>query len=111
MADEQDQAESLDETAVGEQYPPDRPMGMDEPEVTPVGEETDESFEERTARLAPPVEDAERPVVQPYSESVEDLLDEESQLVSDAEIDGRDPEADGMPEPAEEAALRLQREP
>jgi len=110
QGDEQDRAERLDADQVDPEFPPDEPAGVDEHGITPVEEVIPESFQERSAREAPPVEDAERPVVQPYSESGEDLLDEEGELVADAEIDSRDPEADAMPEAAEEAALRLQRE-
>ena len=66
-----------------------------------------ESFAERSAREALPQPEAERPVVQPYNGGAEDMLDDEAELVSDAEIDGRDSEVDGMPEPAEDAALDL----
>jgi len=109
--DPQDTAEALDSDKVDPDHPPEEPMGVDEAEVTDIGEDASESFAERTAREHVPVPDEARPVVQPYHDGAEDVLDEEAELVADAEIDGRDPEADGMPEPAEEAALRLAGDP
>ena len=107
MADEQDRAEALDADKIDGEYPPDDPLGVDGWGVTGDEQAQRESLAERFGREEPVQPDAERPVIQPYAESEEDLLDDEAQLVADAEIDARDPEADGMPEPAEEAALRL----
>jgi hypothetical protein len=107
MSDEQDRAEALDADEVGEGYPPDEPLGVDQAEVTPLGERTSESFEERDARHEV-VPDDERPVIRPYHEAEEDVLDDEAQVVADAEVGGRDPESDDVPAPAEEAALHLE---
>jgi len=107
MSDEQDRAEALDADELGEGFPPDEPLGVDEAEVTPLGERTSESFEERDARQETEAED-QRPVIRPYHEADEDLLDDESQAVADAEVGGRDRESDDVPESAEEAALHLE---
>lgn len=108
MADEQDRAEALDDDKIDPEFPPDEPLGADSRGVTAAEEALPESLAERVGReQAEEGIDAERPVVRPYAEPEEDLLDEEGQLVADAEIGDADPEADGMPEPAEEAALRL----
>lgn len=112
MADEQDRAEALDSDKLDPEYPPEDPLGADDRGVTPAEEAEPESFAERTGRQEPEAIaaegiDADRPVVRPYVEPEEDLVDDEGQLVADAHIDDADPEADGMPEPAEEAALRL----
>lgn len=120
--DPQDRAEALDADEIGGEYPPEEPMGVDEAEVTPQGEATSESFEERDARHRAD-DGADRPLVQPYHEADEDLLDDEAQAVADAE-EG-DPragqvttEADGggaaaaeddpAPPAAEEAALHIE---
>lgn|GEM_PF-4942336 len=108
--DAQARAEALDDDKLDAEFPPDEPLGVNERGVTAIEEDAPESFAERSAREASPQPDEDRPVVQPYSEAGEDLLDEEAELVADAEIDGRAPEADGMPEPAEEAALHLRRD-
>lgn len=107
MSDPQDRAEALDADKMDLDYPPEEPLGVDEPEVTPRGERTDESFEERDARHQVAAED-ERPVVRPYHEAGEDLLDEEAQAVAEAEEGPGDPESDPAPAPAEEAALHLE---
>lgn len=107
MSDPQDRAEALDADKIDADYPPEEPLGVDEPEVTPRGERTDESFEERDARheVAP---EEERPSVRPYHEAEEDVLDEEAQAVADAEEGPRDTESDPTPDPAEEAALHIE---
>jgi hypothetical protein len=97
--DPQDVAESLDEDRidddddyagdeVGESfpdYPPDRPMGVNSTGVTPVEEDSGESFAERTRHEIP--EDArgdvDRGVGQLVDESINGIDDEE-QLVADA---------------------------
>ncbi|MGV3760028.1 MAG: hypothetical protein ACO1PW_10885 [Actinomycetota bacterium] len=107
MSDPQERAEALDADKIDADYPPEEPLGVDQAEVTPLGERTDESFEERDARhqVAP---DDERPVVQPYHEADEDILDEEAQAVAEAEEGPQDPESDPVPAPAEEAALHVE---
>jgi hypothetical protein len=108
--DGQDRAEALDDSKVDTEFPPEEPLGVDKPGVTAIEEQADETFAERTDRAV--VEDPEvtAPVVQPYHDAQEDVVDDEAELVAEAEVDGRDPEADGVPEPAEEAALRLRRD-
>ncbi|HLT15219.1 MAG TPA: hypothetical protein VK007_00835 [Acidimicrobiales bacterium] len=120
--DPQDRAEALDADKIGAEYPPVEPMGVDEAEVTPHGEATSESFEERDARYRAGGDD-DRPLVQPYHEADEDLLDDEAQAVADAEegdprarqttseADGGGAaavEADPVPPAAEEAALHVE---
>lgn len=118
----QDQSEALDADKIGPEFPLDEPVGVHEREVTPLGDATRESFEERDARHE--VEPAEhRPLVQPYQEAGADILDDEAQAVADAEVTsdvpgqstseaygggGRNPEGDTAPPPAEEAALHIE---
>lgn len=107
MSDPQDRAEALDADKLTDEYPPDEPMGVDEPEVTPHGESTSESFEERDERMeAEP--DADEEVIQPYSEVSEDVLDVEPQAVAEANPEGRDPATDSAPPAAEEAAMHIE---
>src|SRR3546814_15960050 len=79
MSDAQDQAESLGDDKTSAEYPPDEPWGVDEPEVTQEGEWAQESFEERTERMAEPDPDDGRPVVQPSVDPSQDLLDDQAQ--------------------------------
>jgi len=59
--DEQDVAEALDSDAMGGSltdeelidYPPDRPLGVEDDDVTPVGEDRADTIEERAAREEP----------------------------------------------------------
>ncbi|MBI2709415.1 MAG: hypothetical protein HYX34_06935 [Actinobacteria bacterium] len=53
MADEQDQAESLDDDRVAGAYPPDRPLGVDAYGTTGSEERWDEPLPERVAREEP----------------------------------------------------------
>lgn len=108
--DPQDQAEALDDDKLGGALPPEEPLGVDEPEVTPLGEATSESFEQRDARHQVAAE-GQPPVVQPYQGPEEDVLDDEAQAVAAAAIGTTDHEADGVPPAAEEAALHLEAEP
>src|SRR3546814_21127771 len=119
MSDAQDQAESLDDDKTSAEYPPDEPWGVDEPEVTQEGEWAQESFEERTERMAEPDPDDGRPVVQPYADPSQDIADDEAQAVAEAEPDSPDedelvaaaasgartasPTGEAVPAPAEEA--------
>src|SRR3546814_17915185 len=124
MSDAQDQAESLDDDKTSAEYPPDEPWGVDEPEVTQEGEWAQESFEERTERMAEPDPEDGRPVVQPYADHSQYINDDAAQTVADAEpaspveddlVDAPDsgdrtaslPGTD-VPAPADDAATPLQ---
>jgi hypothetical protein len=107
MSDPQDRAEALDGDKLPDAYPPDEPMGVDEPEVTPLGEATSESFEERDERTEREP-DTDDEVVQPYSEVSEDVLDAEAQAVAEANPEDRDPASDSAPPAAEEAAMHIE---
>jgi hypothetical protein len=98
MSDEQDQAEALDEEEIDGPFPPDEPLGADDTQEP-------DSFAGRSVREEPDRLIAERPVVRPFAE--DDLLDDESQLIADAAEGAPDPEADGQPPSAEEAAMHL----
>ncbi|HEY9556758.1 MAG TPA: hypothetical protein VIR58_08485 [Acidimicrobiales bacterium] len=124
MSDAQDQAESLDDDKTSAEYPPDEPWGVDEPEVTQEGEWAQESFEERTERMAEPDPDDGRPVVQPYVDPSQDIVDDEAQAVAEAEPASPDEDdlvaaaesgdrtasltGEDVPAPAEEAALHIE---
>lgn len=107
MSDAQDRAEALDGDKIPDEYPPEEPWGVDEPEVTPVGEATNESFEERDERTGDE-QDAGRELVQPYSEESEDIIDLEAQAVAQENAEERDPQSDGAPPAAEEAAMHIE---
>src|SRR3546814_16454749 len=85
MSDAQDQAESLDDDKTSAEYPPDEPWGVDEPEVTQEGEWAQESFEERTERMAEPDPDDGRPVVQPSVDPSQATVEDDAQAVAEAE--------------------------
>jgi hypothetical protein len=113
MSDEQDRAEALDDDKLDTDYPPEEPQGVDEPEVTAEGEWAQESFEERSARLAGPDDDddGDRSAIHPYVDPSQDVLDDEAQAVAEADPAGREEyelAADRVPEPAEEAALHIE---
>lgn len=110
MTDAQDQSEALDGDQVPDEYPPHEPWGVDEPEVTAEGEWAKESFEERTERQDDGGDEQE-PVIQPYGDPSEDVLDEEGQAIADAEPErGEEYELPGHNVPAapEEAALHIE---
>lgn len=105
MADEQDRAEALDEDTHDTDFPPDSPMGVNDPTQD---DRVEDSVESREARRATGRDEAERSVVQPYVDEDEALLDDEAELIAEALVDERDPDADGAPASAEEAALHLE---
>ncbi|MFP5254501.1 MAG: hypothetical protein ACLGI8_01480 [Acidimicrobiia bacterium] len=107
MSEPQDRAEALDADKIDAEYPPEEPLGVDEDEVTPRGERTDESFEERDARHQVASDEA-RAVVRPYHDGEEDVLDDEAQAVAEAEEGVGDLEGDPVSAPAEEAALHVE---
>lgn len=106
MADEQDQAEALDADVRDADYPPEEPMGVDDPTQD---DRVEDSITERARREEPEGPDGDdRPVIQPYVDEDEARLDEEDELVAEAMEDAADLESDGAPPPAEEAALHLE---
>ena len=110
MTDAQDRAEALDDDKIDTDFPPDEPQGVDEAEVTADGEWERETFEERTTRLDTG-DTADQPVVQPYVDPSQDVLDDEAQAVAEAEPDhGNEYElvGDDVPDAAEEAALHIE---
>ncbi len=106
MGDEQDQAEALDADQHDADYPPEAPMGVDDPTQD---DRVEDSISERAEREEPEGPDGgQRPVIQPYVDEDEALLDDEDELVAEAMEDAADLESDGSPPPAEEAALHLE---
>ena len=135
MSDPQDRAEALDDDRIGQEYPPEDPVGVDEYGITPAEERYDEPLEERIEREepdplldelegrrpAPPSTDDRRVEVQPITTEAESIRDDEKDLVADAvepvehgtdpigEVPDRDASTqDRTPPPAEEAALRVE---
>lgn len=53
MADEQDRAEARDESELGDEYPPEHPLGVDTYGTTPAEERIDEPIHERIRREVP----------------------------------------------------------
>lgn len=100
-ADEQSTAESLDDEVIDPaDYPPDRPLGVDDPAVTAVGEEGGESVRQRAGREEP--EGADRP-----DEHVIGLIeaDDADRLDGDISADVGDEPDDPSPE---ERAMHLE---
>ena len=107
MSDPQARAEALDGDKLPEEYPPYEPVGVDEAEVTPRGERTNESFEERDERMQDEPEPDDE-VVRPYTEASEDVIDDEAQAVAEANQEERDPASDSAPPAAEESAIHIE---
>ncbi len=105
MADEQDQAEALDEDKLGE-FPPDKPLGKDAYGAAGAEPHADENVVARAAREEP--EDV--PPLEPdetgdaYDEVV---LSEEDQFTGDETVRDVVQEREA-PVPAEEAALHVE---
>lgn len=109
-SDEQDRAEALDPDMIDPELhdiPPDQPLGVDDPTVD---DRVTDDIEARRRREMPDHIRPPRPLVQPWEEEDEALLDDEADLVAEALVDARDPESDPAPPPAEEAALHLEDE-
>ena len=104
MADEQDQAEALDDDKLGGEYPPDNPMGVDDPTND---DRVRDSFQDRGLRMDP---DGERV----GNLTIDDLdrgasPDEEEDLVGDQVREEEDPLAnERTPVAPEEAALHTE---
>jgi hypothetical protein len=113
MADEQDKAEALDEDQHDADFPPDQPQGVDDPTQD---DRVEDDVATRALREEPDFIEreesaADRPLVQPYVDEGESVLDTEKDLVAEAELGGQDREADGAPPAAEEAALHIEEAP
>jgi hypothetical protein len=104
MADEQDKAEALDDDKLGGDFPPDNPVGVDDPTQD---DKIRDSFEDRGLREDP---DGERV----GNLTLTDLdrgagPDEEKDLVADTAGDETDPLAnDRVPVAPEEAAVHTE---
>ena len=83
MPDDANLSELLDDDKLPAEYPPDRPLGVDEEELTARGEQTDEPLEERMRREEPDVavtglaDDPVAPLVAPGGEEGLDVTKEE----------------------------------
>ena len=110
MADEQDQAEQLDEDKHSPEFPPDEPLGVDDPTRD---DRIEDDYETRDARHEPLPADRdlaedERPLVQPFVSAEQAAIDDETDLVAEAMIDERGPYSDAAAPAAEEVALHLE---
>lgn len=124
MADEQRKAEALDDDHIGEEYPPDEPLGVEDYGTTGAEQRIPEPLDERVLRDEPDVLPGEQPLVVPTVDEDEARLDTEKDLVAEAAVHDVDtPEdpsgetgdrtataADRAPAPAEEAAMHLEPE-
>ena len=126
MADAQDRAEVLDDDVLGDEFPPDEPLAVDDYGVTGGESRHPEPLDERVRRDEPDVPARDRdaaPLVQPVVDEDEAVYDGEKDLVADAVIDA-DAEAPGsrtvnetalaadrVPPPAEEVAMHLDDDP
>lgn len=124
MADEQDKAEALDDDKHDADFPPDQPQGVDDPtqddrvedDVATRALREEPDFGERTTSAA------DEPLIQPLVGEDEARVDDEKDLVAEAEpaqhnlaaespATGRDTESDGAPPAAEEVAMHVEPEP
>ena len=109
---DQNLSEELDDDKIEEEYPPERPLGVEDYGTTPAEEAWDEPLEERLAREEPDVlapEDESLELVQPDEGAhTDDEPDEVASLVGsdDETLDDVAQEHEGAV-PAEEAALHL----
>ena len=110
---DQNLSEELDDDKIEEEYPPERPLGVEDYGTTPAEEAWDEPLEERLAREEPDVlvpEDESLELVQPDEGAHTDVEpDEVATLVDhagDTTLDDVAQEREGAP-PAEEAALHV----
>lgn len=94
MSDRQDIAEGLDDDRIGDEYPPEEPLGAEEYGVTGAEQRWDEPLEERVDREEP-----------------DPLVDELGTAGDDPEGEVADrtaPAQERVPDPAEEAAVRVE---
>jgi hypothetical protein len=134
MSDPQDVAEAQDDDKIGGEFPPEEPVAVEDYGVTGAEQRWDEPLEERVEREEPdplveelegnaptPVDDRDRRVeVRPFVSEADAIVDVEKDAVADAvygdtgddpagEVDDRTATgSDRVPEPAEEAALRVE---
>jgi hypothetical protein len=112
MADEQSRAEVLDDDNIGAEFPPDRPLGVDD---RTADNAVVDSVAERADREVPENTDtAEPPVMVPIVDESDQYYDGEKDLVAEVEErptgDGSESSSiasDRVPVPAEEAAIHL----
>ena len=131
--DEQDVAESLDDDELSGEYPPDRPLGVDDEGVTGLEQLGGESVSERDDRTEPEVweretapasetgpqiegepepgtvDDEKDLVAPPFPERDPGPLDESDDFTGDETT--RDVATERSPEAAEDAAVRIDDEP
>lgn len=95
-SDPQDEAEALDSDKLGDTYPPDAPLGVEDYGTSPAEERVDEPLEERVARDRPDTLDPEHEEVLLVAETEPDI---EAELLGveatpdprNAELDEGDP--------------------
>lgn len=112
MADEQNQAEALDEDKLGGEFPPDKPLGKDAYGAAGAEPHADENVVARAAREEPEDVPLESPPtagdveagLDPYDQVV---LSEEDQFTGDETVRDVVQEREA-PIPAEEAALHVE---
>ncbi len=126
----QDRAESLDDDKLGDEYPPEEPLGIDEYGTTPAEERWDEPIAERVEREEPDVMPAEDEGVELVAPDEGRQADEEKDAIastpredpnqgplSDEDIVADDPDLRDVANeltgtaPAEEAAIHVTDEP
>ena len=110
MADEQDQAEALDEDELGDgDFPPENPLGVDDPTRD---DHVVDTMEQRLHREEPEAEVAGEPEVTLVAPDEGQGPDLEKDAVADEEPAGEAPEDqlanEQVPPPAEEAAIHIE---
>ncbi len=91
-SDAQDEAEMLDDEKLGDEYPPEEPLGVDEHGTTPAEERVDEPPEDRAARDRPDTLEPEHDMIDLVAEPDPDT---EAELIgAEAERDPRTVELD-----------------
>jgi hypothetical protein len=104
MADQQDRAEALDDDKLGGEYPPDNPIGVDDPTRD---DQIRDSFEDRGLREDPDGERVGNLTLADLDRGASP--DEEKDLVADAvEPEGDPLPNDRVPPPPEEAAVHTE---
>jgi hypothetical protein len=101
MPDDDNLSELLDDDKLPAEYPPDRPLGVDEEELTVRGQQTDEPLEERIRREVPDVlpgveDDSVGPLVAPGGDEGLDLVKESVATDAGAGAEGYELDADDI---------------
>ena len=91
-SDPQDEAEAVDSDKLGDEYPPEEPLGVDEYGTTAAEERVDEPLEERVAREEPDVLVPEPDEIDLVAEPVPDI--EQELIATEATNDPRTVELD-----------------